>query len=412
MKTRQIVILGVLLLFLTACSNESSSATDNGEAIDLDKQEETSAAEVDEIIGEEVFFRNSTWGMSADEVKKTETAHFLTEQEDGALQYSDEFFDYNAVVIYSFVEGKLYSGFYVIQTTGEKEDKKALEEIKDKLTNLYGKPTGRPSGDSEHITYTFNNLSHTSIRIVYNSRNTLYVQYEKAETKQSKIVNEEKTDSGQGESVKEPTNEEEVQMEVASYAERHPELDPEIIEIFSLDEEYSTNVDEFFGEEFFSDMVREGTVNVDVGHVSYLFDFYDEEIDWYRLKTAVRVGISDTFTTSLGLEKKPLSFKILKDEDDKRRSLNAVADRHGVEEEDLSTFNPSWYQMLDHEFDRVFSSKDNVVGGNNYTLFKFIPLNDGYIFEIKLEVVSDFGAFVDEINYRMNNITFNPVLID
>ena len=49
---------------------------------------------------EEVLLGDITWGMTADEVKKVETADLITEQENGALQYVGELSDYNAVVIY------------------------------------------------------------------------------------------------------------------------------------------------------------------------------------------------------------------------------------------------------------------------------------------------------------------------
>jgi hypothetical protein len=95
------------------------------------------------------YFRETTWAMSKDEVKKAESSEFIKEEKgSGAviglelLVYKDNIIGLDCFIAYFFAENKLVKGRYFIV---EKHTNKSLYisdfvTIKNQLINKYGKP--------------------------------------------------------------------------------------------------------------------------------------------------------------------------------------------------------------------------------------------------------------------------------
>lgn len=87
-------------------------------------------------------FRNTSWGMTKDEVKNSETAKFLDE-DDTSLIYTGKVAGLNTSIFYKFINNKLVSGMYMIE---EKHSNKNsyiddYQNIKKILLDKYGKPS-------------------------------------------------------------------------------------------------------------------------------------------------------------------------------------------------------------------------------------------------------------------------------
>lgn len=130
-------------VLLTACgaSTEQAAATEQANASITADTPETPA------VNENPDFRNVSWGMSFDDVKKYEDATFSKENDDERAFYNLEYtnisvMDHTAELGYSFSNGKLSSATYSLKVT-ETEDymiNNAFFEIADGISAKYGEP--------------------------------------------------------------------------------------------------------------------------------------------------------------------------------------------------------------------------------------------------------------------------------
>jgi hypothetical protein len=95
------------------------------------------------LAKEQVYdFRETTWGMSKEQVKATEDRKADYEEND-VLCYKVNIFGGNYYCFYSFLEDTLYNGGYIF--TEEHTNKNLYiydyEELKVIITKEYGKPT-------------------------------------------------------------------------------------------------------------------------------------------------------------------------------------------------------------------------------------------------------------------------------
>ena len=152
---KSIALLAACLLF-TACgaSEETPAETTANEAITTvgentasSETEETAAAD-EPAINENPDFRNVSWGMSVEEVKKYEDANLISEEDENDnilynLIYDGiSVMDHPAKLGYSIRNGKLSAATYMIDVTENADYKINNEffEIADGISAKYGTP--------------------------------------------------------------------------------------------------------------------------------------------------------------------------------------------------------------------------------------------------------------------------------
>lgn len=128
MKKSINLILTLLLVFLVlACSgSEDESAKEVS-----DKQDSTSTG-----------FRKSSWGMTPEEVKATESAIPISDNERVVL-YQETFLNMPTKMGYVFKDGKLIKGAYLFEESFENPDDYILsyEKIKNSMISDLGPPS-------------------------------------------------------------------------------------------------------------------------------------------------------------------------------------------------------------------------------------------------------------------------------
>ena len=152
---KSIALLAACLL-LTACgASEGTPAETTANETIATTEENTSAPEAAEpavsdepAVNENPDFRNVSWGMSVEEVKKYEDANLISEEDENDnilynLIYDGiSVMDHPAKLGYSIRNGKLSAATYMIDVT-ENEDYKINNEffeIADGLSTKYGSP--------------------------------------------------------------------------------------------------------------------------------------------------------------------------------------------------------------------------------------------------------------------------------
>ena len=146
---KSIVLLAACLLF-TACgaSEESQPVGTTANDTISAAEENTTATESEEpAVNENPDFRNVSWGMSVDDVKKYEDATLSEENKDENaffnLRYSNiSVMGHPADLGYSFSNGKLSSATYQIPVTESKDYmiNNTFFEIADAISLKYGNP--------------------------------------------------------------------------------------------------------------------------------------------------------------------------------------------------------------------------------------------------------------------------------
>jgi len=121
-----------LSLLIFACSNDNKT-TDSTQA--------TGAPKIDNEAVEKYDFRKAKWGMSKEEVKKTEETEPIIEKEN-IIDYSIIFFGMQAQVGYTFKDDELIrAGFFFFSNLDTKNDYiEKYNSLKEELTKVHGKP--------------------------------------------------------------------------------------------------------------------------------------------------------------------------------------------------------------------------------------------------------------------------------
>ncbi len=100
----------------------------------------------------EANFREANWGMSPEQVKKTEPASQLTGEMPGVLTYDGEIAGIKASIFYIFDDGKLNRGLYSVE--GQQDAIiKDYETTKAFLLNQYGEPDEVKMGPEDEMDY-------------------------------------------------------------------------------------------------------------------------------------------------------------------------------------------------------------------------------------------------------------------
>ena len=86
-------------------------------------------------------FRDTTWGMTKDQVKKTENNEIVKEGADN-ISYIETVVNYPALVVYKFHDNKLIWGSYSFKQINNKDDEYLEDFMKfeEAISNKYGKP--------------------------------------------------------------------------------------------------------------------------------------------------------------------------------------------------------------------------------------------------------------------------------
>lgn len=118
----------LLALFMFSCADSEENKVDN---MSDDKVESTTKS-----------FRQTSWGMTPDEVKSTETDKPFSENENVIL-YKQTYMDSPAQMGYVFKDGKLVKAAYLLTETYDNPDEYILtyEKIKNSLINEFGPPS-------------------------------------------------------------------------------------------------------------------------------------------------------------------------------------------------------------------------------------------------------------------------------
>ncbi len=121
------ILIMLLAILIIACS---------------DSEEKTVEEIPDKANSTSTSFRNSSWGMTPDEVKLTETGTPITDNENLVL-YKETFLDMPTKMGYIFKNGKLIKGAYLFQESYENPDEYIVtyEKIKSTLIKDFGPPS-------------------------------------------------------------------------------------------------------------------------------------------------------------------------------------------------------------------------------------------------------------------------------
>ena len=96
-------------------------------------------------------FRKVSWGMSPEQVKKTEPASQLTGEMPEVLIYEGEIAGINASIFYLFDDGKLNRGLYSIETAQQDTIVKDYETIRTFMLKQYGDPSEVKMGPKDEM---------------------------------------------------------------------------------------------------------------------------------------------------------------------------------------------------------------------------------------------------------------------
>ncbi len=141
------VLLLVCSIFIgfTACkeSTNNKETTTNSTISSEITSTESTIESVAQTQGkrENCTFRDVVWGDSIEDVKKYEKATFIGEQESN-LVYEGQLMGYDCSITYSFEQGKLYNGGYLITDIYSSAGQyiSAYESIKEEINQKYGTP--------------------------------------------------------------------------------------------------------------------------------------------------------------------------------------------------------------------------------------------------------------------------------
>jgi len=90
---------------------------------------------------QEFDFRKTRWGMTAAEVKASETSA-PTHEKDGSIAYTVTVMNREMIALYLFIEDQLVQGAYTLAKTHANPDEyvRDFDDFKHALTKKYGKP--------------------------------------------------------------------------------------------------------------------------------------------------------------------------------------------------------------------------------------------------------------------------------
>jgi predicted RND superfamily exporter protein len=112
-------------MILSGCSDNSDASTSNIQPIEENQN---------------FTFRKTTWGMSQEEVKKSES--LVPSEKDSFLSYKDSINGLDATLSYAFVDDKLAKAMYSIKETHTNKNDyiSDYKDLKKLLTEKYGEP--------------------------------------------------------------------------------------------------------------------------------------------------------------------------------------------------------------------------------------------------------------------------------
>jgi hypothetical protein len=203
-----------------------------------------------------------------------------------------------------------------------------------------------------------------------------------------------------------------------SYAEKHPELEQGLVEMFGLDKEYIKNLYQFFSyreDSFFFGTLIPGEPTKD--YIYFFHEVYDYDIEESFLKPVIQVGTKEPLRyindDQLMLDGARLRFSIVPNNEYKNRNVNESVKKWNARIYDVSENSQADFKELAADFNQVLVHDGGVVSTGEYILFKYLPLGEGYELEIRLR--SNMGSIIDnmeEITYILNSIIINPILLD
>lgn len=88
-------------------------------------------------MAREKHFRNAMWGMSKSEVKDSEAASFVSE-DDESLFYTGKLVGCDALIYYRFVNDELDGGAYFIDNETDVKDIQTYEKLQELMEKKYG----------------------------------------------------------------------------------------------------------------------------------------------------------------------------------------------------------------------------------------------------------------------------------
>jgi len=196
------------------------------------------------------------------------------------------------------------------------------------------------------------------------------------------------------------------EIEQISYAERHPEVSPEIAEIFGLLQDYSKSNSDFFS--FYSG--KEDLFPITPQPQDDFIDF-----ETIGKKKVIRVWTgefnNDTNGTEIMLDGVMLSFNVVRNKEEALKKIEDDMEWTKAQEFDPSNSKSEFFREFATIFDAALVRTEKSTGRDLYSLYKSIPLSEGYQLQIKLR-----GSiyFFQENDYRIlhciDNILINPTL--
>jgi hypothetical protein len=140
------IILAILLIWLSPVLATQYATTDAGKRILLhDDGTWEYIKSPEKVLGFAHDFRKAKWGMSMDQVKKTEESPIVFEgwsDPDDAtiLYYKEKVFRFPAFITYIFKDSKLVQARYSFEPEGEKDYISDYEHVIEGLIEKYGEP--------------------------------------------------------------------------------------------------------------------------------------------------------------------------------------------------------------------------------------------------------------------------------
>jgi len=153
MRKLSSLIFWLLLIFVSICyAADKEAITADKEAITTDGinvilkndgtwvEKKKPVNQKQEKTANDFDFRNTKWGMSKEDVKKTESLDIIEEDNDSII-YNDIVSHMPVIVIYIFVDNKLVRAKYIFTTshTNQNDYINDYDKLQELLISIYGK---------------------------------------------------------------------------------------------------------------------------------------------------------------------------------------------------------------------------------------------------------------------------------
>jgi hypothetical protein len=180
-----------------------------------------------------------------------------------------------------------------------------------------------------------------------------------------------------------------------SCAEKHPELDEQLVTMFALDKEYSDDASDFFGltgeskDYSVENRLMLHSIKSERDFIDFYSRIHDDKGELQKklviqVEGSKDVSLDDETEDHYKLDQVRIRYKVVQNEADELKSINKDIEKWKGTEYDVTTDAHDFFKELASSFDKVLVYTEETVSGKRYILYKYIPLSEGYQLEVRL----------------------------